>query len=1134
MAVPSASIIILTYNNLDYTRQCVESILDHTHEVAYELILVDNASSDDTPEYLRELAETYENVQILLNQENEGFARGNNLGAGMAQGEYLVFLNNDTLVTRGWLSGLLKALADPQVGMAGPVTNSSGNESRISVDYDNSEGLQDFARKNAEAQRGKFFEISMLALLCAAMRRSVFEEIGPLDERFGLGMFEDDDYALRIKAKGYKILCVEDVFIHHWGSASFSRMDAGEFWALFQRNLTLFEEKWGIRWLPHPNRLEFIPEQLRQLIDGLITFSAKSSDYQQKLVALQQMVEQRDQAIVEKDKALAELWRRFQERDTFILRTLWRLGNILVPHGSRRERILTWLLRPLRAWRRYGSFGVLRILISRLAATPIMRGAGRLISRILPRSWKEYYQALRQARPIYDRSQVILYTDDASILPDYPKRQGLSHGAGIDQPVKVSLISTVRNEAANVESWLASLLEQSRLPDEIVICDGGSSDGTVEIIRKHAATFSIPIQVLVEAGANIAHGRNIAIQHASYEVIACTDFGCRLDKNWLENLILPFECDEKVDVSFGFSQIAPANQFSRMITRFFIPVINTVDPQQFIPSARNFAMRKPVWEQAGGYPEWLTFAGEDTLFTLNAKLQNRVWAFVPGAVVYWHAPRNLRLLYRTIYRYARGDGETGTFAYLYWVKIKELAWTCLKRAVSMILLVGIPLALGLWVHPWAGWGLAGVFLLLILGACYFKLLKTARREAVSIAGAWQLTCAQRLIDLAQPFGFAKGVANRPKVLKRQSQPYILQLQQILAEHPEHTGVIVYPPTHDWGFMFQRPHQMARAFARQGYVYFFCTQNEKTDSVIGFKQVEPRLYVCHVPWETFASLEKPIVYVGQPWRNRELRYFHQPRVIYDHFDEIEIFSADPADHQALLERAEVVLVTAQRLMEKVQTQRPDAIFTPNGVDFQYVQDARPAKDQAAPADLQAILAKGRPILGYSGALAEWFDYELLAQAAKARPDLEFVLIGVSYDGSLERSGLLSCGLKNVHWLGMKPYAELFKYTWRFSAGIIPFKINTITLSTTPVKLFEYMACELPVIATAMPEARKYAGVFIVEANGSTADNFIQQVDAALAARVDPAYQATIRQVASQNTWDSRVQAVIERLRQNAGA
>ena len=1202
MTQPAASIIILTYNNLEFTRQCVESVLEYTHDLGYELILVDNASSDGTQDYLRLLANAHPNVRFLLNEKNEGFARGNNLGAAMAQGAVIVFLNNDTIVTHGWLPGLLNKLEDPKVGMVGPVTNSSGNESRIKVDYTSIEEMPDFARKLSEVQSGKSFEISMLAFLCVALRREVYEEIGPLDERFGVGMFEDDDYALRLKAKGYKLLCVEDVFIHHWGSATFSRLDAAEFWSLFQRNLRLYEEKWGVRWLPHPFRLEFIPEQLRQMIDGLVGLSAKTADYQQQVVGLQQlvserdeyiaenslkmdalftqvqerdqaiteknqvientwiMVQERDQAIQERDQAIAEknqviekTWAMVQERDQAIqvrddyiaeiarsrawrlVQWIWRVRLLLVPHNSWRERLLTAFFRPLRAWRRYGSFGLLHLGLSRPEATRSMRSLGRLVAKILPRSWKKYYQAFRQECPIYDRSQVIVFTNDDAVLPDYPRRRPLAPAEGFER-VKVSLISTVRNEASNVDTWLNSLLEQSRLPDEIVISDGGSTDNTIELIRKHAAAFPIPIQLIEAPGANIASGRNIAIQLVHYEVIACADFGSQFDKDWLQNLIVPFESDVGIDVSCGFSLVQSGNDFTRMAARYFVPEINRVDPQQFIPSARNFAMRKSVWEQAGGYPEYLTFAGEDTLFALNAKLQTRSWAFVPQAIVYWQAPTTLRRLYRTFYRYARGDGEAGIFAYHYRIKVMTLAWGGLKRILGLMLLIGLCVLAGLFVHPLAGWGLAGLAVLISLLIFLRRLFKLAKTHKIGSGTSLQAMLMPIAINLAQPYGFASGVANRARVLQRQTEQYIEQLEQILEEHPGRRGVIVYPPTHDWGFMFQRPHQMARAFARQGYVYFFYTKNEKTDCVVGFREVEPGLYVCNVPWETFMALEKPIVYIGQPWRNRELCYFKQPRVIYDHFDEIEIFSADPADHQALLKRAEIVLVTANRLMEKVKDQRPDAIFAPNGVDYRFVQSARPTnQEMEIPTDLQPIMAKGKPLIGYSGALAEWFDYELLAEVAKTRPDLEIVLLGVSYDGSLERSGLLTSGLDNVHWLGMKSYAELFTYVWRFSVGIIPFKINEITLSTTPVKLFEYMACELPVVTTAIPEARNYEGAFIGEGGEcieQSAANFAAQINAALQARMEPAYQELIRKVAMKNTWDSRVQAVVERMSQHA--
>jgi GT2 family glycosyltransferase len=107
--------------------------------------------------------------------------------------------------------------------------------------------MERFAEEYTQKHIGKVFDIRMLALFCVAMRRSTVEEIGLLDERFGIGMFEDDDYAVRVKEKGYSIICAEDVFVHHWGSASFSRLADAKYRAIF-------EEKWGRKWEPHRYR----------------------------------------------------------------------------------------------------------------------------------------------------------------------------------------------------------------------------------------------------------------------------------------------------------------------------------------------------------------------------------------------------------------------------------------------------------------------------------------------------------------------------------------------------------------------------------------------------------------------------------------------------------------------------------------------------------------------------------------------------------------------------------------------------------------------------------------------------------------------------------------------------------------
>jgi len=259
-AFPPASVIVVTYGNLGFNRLCLESLRERTEWPNREIIVVDNASQDGTPEFLRELESGWPELTVILNESNRGFAAANNQGLRQARGDVLVLLNNDTVVSRGWLSTLIRHLrTKPSIGLIGPVTNQIGNEAKIPVGYSTIEEMPGWALANARENDGRSFPIPMLAMFCVAMRRSVFTEVGLLDERFGIGMFEDDDYTHRVRAAGYEIVCCRDAFVHHWMKASFGKMPDEEYRALFETNRRLFEEKWGLVWTPHASAPEPLP-----------------------------------------------------------------------------------------------------------------------------------------------------------------------------------------------------------------------------------------------------------------------------------------------------------------------------------------------------------------------------------------------------------------------------------------------------------------------------------------------------------------------------------------------------------------------------------------------------------------------------------------------------------------------------------------------------------------------------------------------------------------------------------------------------------------------------------------------------------------------------------------------------------
>jgi len=247
---PLVSIVILAHNQLKYTIKCLESIIENTN-LFYELILVDNGSTDGTTKHLE--SETTSLIssgmlKIIRNENNRGFAAGNNQGIAEAMGDYILLMNNDIIVTPGWLERMMTcAERDPRIGIVGPMSNSvSGPQLVKDVSYNltNLDGLDDFAAEFFKRNEGKAQRFLRVVGFCMLIKRAVIDKIGGLDTSYGLGNFEDDDFSLRAALAGFESWMAQDCFIHHFGHRTFigAKID---FNANLTKNWEIFKQKWG-------------------------------------------------------------------------------------------------------------------------------------------------------------------------------------------------------------------------------------------------------------------------------------------------------------------------------------------------------------------------------------------------------------------------------------------------------------------------------------------------------------------------------------------------------------------------------------------------------------------------------------------------------------------------------------------------------------------------------------------------------------------------------------------------------------------------------------------------------------------------------------------------------------------------
>lgn len=385
--------------------------------------------------------------------------------------------------------------------------------------------------------------------------------------------------------------------------------------------------------------------------------------------------------------------------------------------------------------------------------------------------------------------------------------------------------------------------------------------------------------------------------------------------------------------------------------------------------------------------------------------------------------------------------------------------------------------------------------------------------------------------LSDPNKFSRKILNKfPKkmrniLLKFPSEKELSEQLTKLTMQYKGKQVFVFPsPSTPWGYMFQRPQQVATALSKMGFPVIYCVDTsfvEKPDWYIrGLVKLEGNIYLFNdgANGHSLRNLNSNVI-IWQYWPHQQRfieRFNATVSIIYDCIDHLTTFShykGIQEDHLNALSRAKIVLVTAEHIMKAVKPVRDDCILVPNGVNY---EDFDLSYFGQKWEEMERIRKNSKAIIGYYGAIAEWMDFELIEYCATQNPEWTIVLIGEVYPN------VKIVEKPNIIYLPRQDYKRLSLFLNNVDVAILPFKINDITINTSPVKIFEYMASGTPVVSTALPEVKKYSEILI----GNDKYKFNEQLKAALNKSNDQDFINSLKRCAKSNTWDQRITTVLE--------
>lgn len=261
--------------------------------------------------------------------------------------------------------------------------------------------------------------------------------------------------------------------------------------------------------------------------------------------------------------------------------------------------------------------------------------------------------------------------------------------------MKISVVVTVLNEESSIEGLLTALLNQTKIPEEIIIVDAGSSDKTQEIITSYAVRYK-QIKLIVAAKVNRSEGRNRGISQAASQIIVVTDAGCIPEKNWVEKISVPFK-DGKIDVVSGWYKPDVNNIFQKSLAVYTCVLPHQFNPKTYLPSSRSIAFRKLIWKKSGGYPEHLNTC-EDLVFAKKLQSIGAKFFVAEDALVSWRQQNTFFQAFTQLYNYAKGDGEAR-----YTPHLKRAFLIFLKYVLGILLLFYFPLLLLFIIPQYLAW-----------------------------------------------------------------------------------------------------------------------------------------------------------------------------------------------------------------------------------------------------------------------------------------------------------------------------------------------------------------------------------------------------------------------------------------------